>query len=108
LVDSVQPCHGGCTGTGENSIQADTYDKLCLALLRKALDEALQILRRVVVDLSIHTSTQVQAQVAVASIAHQKAPRRKVLTVLAYAKAAGYQLDNIRRLKTAGPFSPVV
>jgi hypothetical protein len=82
-------------------IQADTYDKLCLALAKEgSLDEALQILRRVVVDLSDTPPLSTFAQVAVAAIAHpERHHDEKVLTVLAYAKAAGYQLDNIASIE---------
>jgi hypothetical protein len=85
----------------ETPIQADSYDKLCLALAKEdSVEEALTILRRVVVDLSDTPPLSTFAAVAQAAIAHpSNHDDEKVLSVLAYAKAAGYQLDTIASIE---------
>lgn len=82
-------------------IQADTYDRLCLALAKEgSVEEALKILRNVVVELSDTPPLSTFAQVALAAITNPSHKEdESVLTVLAYAKAAGYELDTIASIE---------
>lgn len=79
------------------AIQEDTYAKMVTSMaLSGSIDESLQMLREMVVDKSLTPNLQVFAEVATACVATKDAANaEKVMTVLAYAKAAGYQLDNI-------------
>jgi len=87
----------------QTPIQLDTYDKVCTALANEgSIDQALTMLRKVVADLSQTPNLATFAQVAHAAAASVNENKEtlleqveKVPTVLAYAKAAGYDLDSI-------------
>lgn len=83
----------------QTPIQSDTYEKLVIALAKEgSFDEALVILRRLVVDLfftpPLTTFTTV-ARLTLNTETEGKPHSEQVFTLLAYAKAAGYELDNI-------------
>jgi hypothetical protein len=78
-------------------IQEDIYARMATSMAKSgALDESLQMLRDMVVEKSFTPNLQVFAEVASRCVA-TKTPvaAEKVMTVLAYAKAAGYELDSI-------------
>lgn len=79
------------------TILEDTYGKVVTSMANcGSVDESLHLLREMVVDKSYTPNLQVFAEAATACV-RKKNPKdaEKVMTVLAYAKAAGYQLDNI-------------
>lgn len=79
-------------------INQDTYEKLIsvMAAGRGSLDDSLQMLRALVADKSLTPTLKLFADVATACAAGEREEDpEKVMTVLAYAKAAGYELDNI-------------
>lgn len=79
------------------TILEDTYVKVVTAMSASgSIDESLSMLREMVVDKSYTPNLQVFADVAAACVRSKVSKdAEKVMTVLAYAKAAGYQLDNI-------------
>ena len=91
------------------TVYLETYDKLVQALAKEgSLDEALPIVRRVVADLSETPPLSTFAHIATAAVEQQQqesssssgnknstVAAEQVLTLLAYAKAAGYELDSI-------------
>mmetsp|Transcript_23096 Transcript_23096/g.54537 ORF Transcript_23096/g.54537 Transcript_23096/m.54537 type:complete len:739 (+) Transcript_23096:182-2398(+) len=76
-------------------IFVDTYEKLITSLANEgSIDDALQLLRKTVVDRSDTPSLKVFADVASACVEGSNLPE-KLMTGLAYVKATGYELDNI-------------
>lgn len=76
-------------------ISVETYEKLIIAMAREgSVDDALQLLRKNIVEKSSAPSLGVFADVASACIESNNEPE-KVMTGLAYIKATGYELDNI-------------
>ena len=78
-------------------IQEDIYAKLATSMAKSgSLDDSLQMLRAMVVEKSLTPNLHVFAEVATSCVAKRstEAPE-KVMTVLAYAKAAGYELESI-------------
>lgn len=76
-------------------IFVDTYEKLITTLANEgSIDDALQLLRELVVDKSDTPSLKVFADVASACVEASNEPE-KLMTGLAYVKATGYELDNI-------------
>lgn len=79
-------------------INLETYSKIITAMaVEGSFDEALKMLRTLVADMSETPSLQLFADVGAAFINRKdgKEDPEQVMTVLAYAKAAGYELDNI-------------
>jgi Pentatricopeptide repeat domain len=84
-------------------LSPETYDRICVGLAResrmegaKALEQALTLLRSMVVNMAYTPPLNTFAAVANAAIQPaNKGQVEKVLTVLTYAKAAGYELDKI-------------
>jgi hypothetical protein len=80
-------------------IQSDTYEKLVVALAKEgSFEEALVLLRRLVVDLMVTpplSTFSTVARLALTTDSAEKSHAEKVFTLLAYAKAAGYELDSI-------------
>ena len=82
-------------------IQLETYDRLCTALAKEgSIDEALSMLRKVVADLSQTPTLSTFAAVGYAAALKDDLKEvEKVPNVLAYAKAAGYDLDTIASIE---------
>ena len=79
-------------------IQRETYEKLCVALAREgSIDESLTMLRNLVVEMAETPPLSTFASVARDALAYATEPAQteKVLSVLAYLKASGYELDTI-------------
>lgn len=84
-------------------LSPETYDRICVGLAResrvegaKALDQALTLLRSMVVNMAYTPPLNTFAAVANAAIQPaNKEQIDKVLTAMTYAKAAGYELDKI-------------
>jgi len=78
-------------------VQLETYDRICGALAKEgSVDEGLALLRKVVVDLSqTPTLTSFAAVAHAAAVMDDTEHLEKVPSVLAYAKAAGYDLDGV-------------
>jgi hypothetical protein len=78
-------------------IQEDIYAKMTTSMAKSgSLDDSLQMLRDIVVEKSITPNLQVFADVASACVSTKSTKAaEKVMTVLAYAKAAGYELESI-------------
>jgi hypothetical protein len=78
-------------------VNENTYSKLITLLVTNgSVDGSLQMLRQVVVDKSLTPTLQLFAEVATAFVSGKiEEDPEKVMTVLAYAKAAGYELDNV-------------
>lgn len=86
----------------------ETYEKIIATMATEgSLDDSLQFLREFIVDKSRTPSLKLFADVAFACVDGVNDPE-KVMTSLAYLKAAGYDLDNIastvdgRRVLAAG------
>jgi len=76
-------------------IFVDTYEKLITTLANEgSIDDALQLLREIVVEKADTPSLKVFADVASACVEAANEPE-KLMTGLAYVKATGYELDNI-------------
>jgi len=76
-------------------IFVDTYEKLITTLANEgSIDDALQLLREIVVEKSDTPSLKVFSDVASACVEAANEPE-KLMTGLAYIKATGYDLDNI-------------
>lgn len=74
-------------------LTVDSYGKVVVTMAKNGeIDESLVMLRSMVVDRSFTPSLEIFAEVAQAAA---EVDAEKVLSVLAYAKAAGYELDNI-------------
>lgn len=82
-------------------IQEDTYAKVVISMaLSGNIDESLKFLREMVVGKSLTPNLLVFADVATSCVVKKSVvDAEKVMTVLAYAKAAGYELDNIASTK---------
>lgn len=78
-------------------IQEETYAKVAASLAASgSIDESLKMLREMVAEKSLTPDLKVFADVATSCVkTKNKADAEKVMTILAYAKAAGYQLDNM-------------
>jgi hypothetical protein len=77
----------------KDMLTIDTYSKLATAMAENGeIEESLALLRSMVVDHSFTPTLEVFAQVAQAAT---QAQAEKAIAVLAYVKAAGYELDNI-------------
>lgn len=79
-------------------VSAESYEKLSIALAREgSIDESLAMLRNLVVDMSETPSLSTFAEVAKNALMTDSDPAHadKVLSVLAYLKASGYELDTI-------------
>ena len=79
-------------------IQGETFEKLSIALSKEgSIDEALAMLRNLVVEQSETPSLATFASVARNALMADSEPAHaeKVLSVLAYLKASGYELDTI-------------
>lgn len=77
------------------TIYVDTYEKLIISLANEgSIDDALQLLREIVVERADTPSLKVFADVASACVEAANEPE-KLMTGLAYIKATGYELDNI-------------
>jgi len=90
-------------------INPDTYSKLITTMADDgSIDDALNTLRELVVQNAETPSLQLFAYVASACVRDGAGNADKVLTVLAYAKACGYELDSVastaegRQLLAAG------
>jgi pentatricopeptide repeat protein len=87
------------TGT---PISPETNEKLCLALAKEgSIEQALSLLRKIVVDQSYTPPLSTFAVFANSEIICNKQDHKHgedILTVLAYAKAAGYELDTVASL----------
>jgi pentatricopeptide repeat protein len=114
-VDTAYAMLRACEQSVGTKIEPETYDKVCLALAKDgSVCDAMSVLRKMVVDLSETPSLPTFAAVAeaaVKSFQQQSQPTmalpappkvsgsvsraEDVLTVLAYVKAAGYELDGI-------------
>mmetsp|Transcript_2993 Transcript_2993/g.4268 ORF Transcript_2993/g.4268 Transcript_2993/m.4268 type:complete len:731 (-) Transcript_2993:96-2288(-) len=110
LGDGPNGTHDGCGGidtalamlsavesspNGGEKLTVETYGKVVSALTKDgAVDEALLLLRAMVVEHSFTPPLQTFAEVAKAA-AIDDSMAEKVLNVLAYVKAAGYELDKI-------------
>ena len=119
-IDTALAMLAACesTSTGNTKINVDTYESIISAMAKEggstSLDDALSMTRSLVVDKSETPSLDLFATVAKAcvdvsvvkkkggDIQHinsnvllQKNNAEKVLTLMAYIKAAGYDLDNI-------------
>lgn len=80
---------------GSAMVTVETYGKVVHALTNDgAVEEALLLLRAMVVEHSFTPPLETFAEVAKAA-AKDDTMAEKVLTVLAFAKAAGYELDSI-------------
>jgi pentatricopeptide repeat protein len=79
------------------AVQAETHEKIIESLAREgSLDEALSSLRRMVVDRSETPLLSTFAAVASGAVAKPDAGTDEVVfTALAYAKAAGYELEKL-------------
>jgi hypothetical protein len=78
-------------------LTVDTYGKLAVAMAKNGeIDDSMALLRSMVVDKSFTPTLEIFAEVAHAIPLSEA---EKVLNVLAYAKAAGYELDNIASTK---------
>jgi len=76
-------------------IFVDTYEKLITTLANEgSIDDALKLLRNIVVEKADTPSLKVFADVASACVEGANEPE-KLMTGLAYVKATGYELDNI-------------
>jgi len=76
-------------------IFVDTYEKLITTLANEgSIDDALTLLREIVVEKADTPSLRVFADVASACVEASNEPE-KLMTGLAYIKATGYDLDNI-------------
>ena len=74
-------------------LTVDTYGKLAVAMAKNGeIDDSMSLLRSMVVEKSFTPTLEIFAEVAHAI---PLTDAEKVLNVLAYAKAAGYELDNI-------------
>lgn len=74
-------------------LTVDSFGKIVMSMAKNGeIDDSLVMLRSMVVDRSFTPSLQIFAEVAQAAA---EVDAEKVLSVLAYAKAAGYELDNI-------------
>jgi hypothetical protein len=74
-------------------LTVDTYGKIVVAMAKNGqIDDSLVMLRSMVVDRSYTPSLEIFAEVAQAAA---QVNAEKVLSVLVYAKAAGYELDTI-------------
>jgi hypothetical protein len=77
-------------------INSNTYAKLITTMADQgSIDDALNMLRELVVENSETPSLQLFAHVASACVRDGAETADKVLTVLAYAKACGYELDSV-------------
>lgn len=78
-------------------IEDDTYGKLVMTMaMAGSVDDSLHWLRHLVADKSLTPTLQVFAEVAKGCVSSDDVEdAEKVMTALAYAKAAGYELDNI-------------
>jgi hypothetical protein len=85
----------------ETNVQLDTYDKICVALVKEgSITEALAILHRMVVDMSEVPPLATFAVIAEAAVADPKAGLdEKIIEVLTLAKAAGFGLDTIAKMQ---------
>jgi PPR repeat family len=82
----------------QTPIHSDTYEKLVIALAKEgSVGEALAILRREVVEMSVTPPLATFAAVARFSLMtdKDKSHADHIFTLLAYAKASGYELDTI-------------
>lgn len=80
------------------SINLETYSRLVMSLAAEgSLDASLKLLRELVAEKSETPSLQLFAQVAASCFNRKDGIEvpEQVMTVLAYSKAAGYELDNI-------------
>jgi len=90
------------------SLQEDIYARMTISMAKsRSIDDALQSLRDMVVEKALTPNLNVFAEVASACVTTTKKNKNnfnnnnmeqdaeKVMTVLAYAKAAGYVLENI-------------
>jgi hypothetical protein len=83
------------SATMKDSLTIDTYGKLATDTAENGdIDESLALLRSMVVDHSFTPALEIFARVAQAAAAAQS-QAEKAIAVLAYVKAAGYELDNI-------------
>jgi pentatricopeptide repeat protein len=97
--------------TGKEILTVESFSKVVSALTKEteasSLDYALQLLRSMVVEKSMTPSLETLADVAM-NAATTTGQSEKVLTVLAYTKAAGFVLDTLastadgRKLLAAG------
>lgn len=82
-------------------IQSDTYEKLAIALAKEgSVEEALPILRRLVVEMSVTPPLATFITVARFAVMTDNSEKKsehaeRIFTLLAYAKASGYELDGI-------------
>jgi PPR repeat len=78
---------------GKEKLTAETLGKMATILATEGeVEEALSLLRSMVVDRSLTPPLQIFADIAAAAI---KVDCEKVMNVLVFSKAAGYELDNI-------------
>jgi hypothetical protein len=76
-------------------ISDDTYEKLASTMaMEGSIDDSLQLVRELVVDKSMTPSLKMFADIGNACVQGENNPE-SLMTALAYAKAAGYELDKI-------------
>lgn len=87
---------------GSTMLTDATYGRLVSALAKeKAIEEAILVLRSMVVEKSFTPPLSTFATVAkAAAMSSEEQHAEDVLQVLTYAKAAGYELDNIAAVET--------
>lgn len=95
-IDTALAMLGAMEQSGA-TVHGDTYEKIVEALAKEgSIDDALTTLRKVVVDLSETPPLSTFTAVASSAVAKADAGQdEKVFTLLAYAKAAGYELDTL-------------
>lgn len=92
-IDTALAMLGAVESQDKSVISEETYGKLAVTLVNAGeLDESLKVLRSMIVDMNFTPPLQVFADISEAA---GKLDAEKVLTVLAFAKAAGYELDKI-------------
>ena len=78
---------------GDNVVSNESYEKLATALAHDgSIDEANAMVRSMIVDKSVTPNLSLFADVSSAASKHEP---EKVMNLLAFAKAAGYDLDSI-------------
>ena len=95
--------HAASSAMAAPVLSPETYDRICIGLAREAaaegsrpLDQAMTLLRSMVVNMTYTPPLGTFSAVAHAAVQPaNKGHEDKVMTVMSYAKAAGYELDKI-------------
>ena len=105
LGDGPDGTHDGCGGidcalammaaaSGDDTITEETYGRVATILANSGeVEDAEAMLREMIVDKSMTPQLGIFADIAMATASSNNAPA--TMNILALAKAAGYQLDNI-------------